>query len=148
MLYQILHSSRCQRVEVLQKRKIKVLEYNLVIVKPLLYTLWHTLLEETLVPSVLKSAVKRTFTTLYEGEPCSVLCGSLEGRGVWGRMDTCRCTETETSLKTCSSPETITTALISYTPIQNKRCFKNCIGRTLESQERRILALKFGYIVR
>ena len=24
---------------------------------------------------------------------CSVLCGSLDGRGVWGRMDTCICVE-------------------------------------------------------
>ena len=24
-------------------------------------------------------------------ELCSVLCGSLEGRGIWGRMDTCTC---------------------------------------------------------
>ena len=24
-------------------------------------------------------------------ELCSVLCGSLDGRGVWGRMDTCIC---------------------------------------------------------
>ena len=22
---------------------------------------------------------------------CSMLCGSLDGRGVWGRMDTCLC---------------------------------------------------------
>ena len=24
-------------------------------------------------------------------ELCSMLCGSLDGRGVWGRMDTCIC---------------------------------------------------------
>ena len=24
-------------------------------------------------------------------ELCSMLCGSLIGRGVWGRMDTCKC---------------------------------------------------------
>ena len=24
-------------------------------------------------------------------EVCSVLCGSPDGRGVWGRMDTCIC---------------------------------------------------------
>ena len=49
-------------------------------------------------------------------------CGSLDGRGVWGRMDTCICV---TESLHCS-PETITTLLISYTPIQNKKfVFKN-----------------------
>ena len=28
-------------------------------------------------------------TTLKHMELCSMLCGSLDGRGVWGRMDTC-----------------------------------------------------------
>ena len=27
--------------------------------------------------------------TAQHRELCSVLCGSLDGRGVWGRMDTC-----------------------------------------------------------
>ena len=50
----------------------------------------------------------------------SVLHGSLAGRGVWGRMDTCiRVTE----LLSCS-PETITTLLISYTPTQKKNFSK------------------------
>ena len=47
----------------------------------------------------------------------SVLCGSLGGTGVWGRMDTClRMAES-----LCCSPETTTISLISYTPIQNKK---------------------------
>ena len=46
----------------------------------------------------------------------SVLCGSLGGRGVWGRMDTCICM-TESL---CCTPEAITTLLIGYTPVQNK----------------------------
>ena len=29
--------------------------------------------------------------TLWHRELCSVLCGSLDGRGVWARMDTCIC---------------------------------------------------------
>ena len=29
---------------------------------------------------------------VHHGEFCSMLCGSLDGRGVWGRMDTCICT--------------------------------------------------------
>ena len=50
-------------------------------------------------------------------ELCSMLCGSLEGRGVWGRMDTCICL-TESL---CCPPKTITTLLADYTPIQNKK---------------------------
>ena len=44
-----------------------------------------------------------------------MLCDSLDGREVWGDMDTCMCM-TE-SLH--SSPETMTTLLTGYTPIQN-----------------------------
>ena len=36
-------------------------------------------------------------------ELCSVLCGSLDGRGVWRRMDTCICM----AESLCCSPETI-----------------------------------------
>ena len=46
-----------------------------------------------------------------------MLYGSLDGRGVWGRMDTCICM----AKSLCCSSETITTLLIGYTPIQNKR---------------------------
>ena len=45
----------------------------------------------------------------------SMLCASLDGRGVWGRMDTCMCMAE--SLR--SSPETITTLLIGYISMQN-----------------------------
>ena len=45
------------------------------------------------------------------------LCSSLDGRGVWGRMDTCMCM----AESLCCSPETITTLLISCTPNQNKK---------------------------
>ena len=47
---------------------------------------------------------------------CLLLCGSLDGTGIWRRMDTCICM-TESL---CCSPETTTTLLIGYTPIQNK----------------------------
>ena len=40
----------------------------------------------------------------------SVLCDSLDGRGVWGRMDTC----IYMAESLCCPPETITTLLISY----------------------------------
>ena len=51
--------------------------------------------------------------TVQHMELCSMLCGSLNGRGVWGRMNTC--IHMVESL--CCSPETITTLLIGYTPI-------------------------------
>ena len=54
---------------------------------------------------------------LLDVELCSMLRGSLDGRGVWGRMDTRICVAK--SLR--GSPETITTLLISYTPIENKK---------------------------
>ena len=50
-------------------------------------------------------------------ELCSVLYGSLDGRGVWGRMDTCICMAESLHC----SPEAITTLLIGYTSIQNKK---------------------------
>ena len=59
---------------------------------------------------------KPTKPTVEHIELCSMFCGSLDGRGVWQRMDTCACM-TESLLL---SPETITTLLIGYTPIQNK----------------------------
>ena len=43
-------------------------------------------------------------------EFCSMLCGSLDGRGVWGSRDTCKC---KAAFLHCS-PETITTLLISH----------------------------------
>ena len=41
-------------------------------------------------------------------ELCSVLCGRLDGRGVWGRMDTYTCM----SESFCCPPETTTTLFI------------------------------------
>ena len=52
---------------------------------------------------------------VWHRELCSVLGGSLDGRGVWGRMDTCICM----AESICYAPETITTLLAGYTPIQN-----------------------------
>ena len=52
---------------------------------------------------------------------CSMLCGNLDGRGVWGRMGTCVCM----AESLCCSPETITRILISFTPIQNLKKKKN-----------------------
>ena len=44
------------------------------------------------------------------GGLCSMLCGSLNGREVWGRMDTCIWMAESLHC----SPETITTLLIGY----------------------------------
>ena len=57
-------------------------------------------------------------------ELCSVLCASLDGREVRGRVDTCICMAESLH----SSPETITTLLIGYTPIQFLFCFVFCPG--------------------
>ena len=50
------------------------------------------------------------------------ICGSLDGRGVWGRMDTCIWMAESLGCP----PETITTLLIGYTPIQNKKLKELC----------------------
>ena len=49
-------------------------------------------------------------------EPCSMLCGSRDGRKVWGRMDTCVCM----AESLFCSPETAPILLIGYIPIQDK----------------------------
>ena len=54
-------------------------------------------------------------------ELCSILCGGLDGREVWGRMDTCICL----AESHYCPPETITRLLIGYTPIQNKKLKKS-----------------------
>ena len=54
---------------------------------------------------------------LYSTWNSTELCTSLGGKGVWGRMGTCTCVAE--SLK--ASPETVTTLLITYTSIQNKK---------------------------
>ena len=57
--------------------------------------------------------VNKEGPTLKHSELCSMSCGSLDGREVWGRMDTCVCMAESFHC----SPETITKLLISYTPI-------------------------------
>ena len=54
-------------------------------------------------------------------ELCSMLCARLDGMGIWGRMDTCICMA---EFFHCS-PETTTTLLIGYTPIQYKKFEKS-----------------------
>ena len=64
--------------------------------------------------------VNKQGPTLKHSELCSMSCGSLERRGVWGRMDTCICM----AEPLCCSLKTIITLLISYTLLQNKTFFK------------------------
>ena len=53
---------------------------------------------------------------IWHMELCSMLCGTLDGRGVWGRVDTSICM----AESLWGPPETITTLLIGCIPIQNK----------------------------
>ena len=46
-----------------------------------------------------------------------MLHGSLDGKGAWGRMDTCICMAESLPCP----PETITILLMGYTPIKNKK---------------------------
>ena len=48
--------------------------------------------------------------TVQHEAHCSMLCGSLDGRGVWGKTGTYQCM----AGSLCCPPETITTLLISY----------------------------------
>ena len=57
-------------------------------------------------------------------ELCSILRGNLDGRRVWGRMDACK--YMAKSLR--CSPVKISTSLIVYTPIQNKKLKKKIKG--------------------
>ena len=59
--------------------------------------------------------------TVENRELCSVSGGSLDGRGVWGRMDRWVCM----AESLCCAPETITTLLAGYTPMQNLQTNKH-----------------------
>ena len=61
----------------------------------------------------LKWITNKVLSTVWHRELCSMLCGSLDGRGLWRGTGTC----TRMAEFLCSSPETITTLLINYTPI-------------------------------
>jgi len=58
-------------------------------------------------------------------ELCSMPCGSLDGRGVWKRMDTCLCVAKSLHCP----PEIITTLLIDYTAIENSKFKLNKEGK-------------------
>ena len=59
--------------------------------------------------------------TVQHRELCSMLWGSLDGRGVWGRMDTCICMAESLP----RSPETVIALLIGvYGVAQNQTQLK------------------------
>ena len=60
---------------------------------------------------------------------CSVVCGSLDERGVWQRMETCICTPESF----CCPPETVTILLTGHTPRQNKKLNKFFQKRKLKA---------------
>ena len=49
-------------------------------------------------------------------ELCSILCNNLNGKRIWKRIDTC----VHITESLCCTPETNTTLLINYTPIDRK----------------------------
>ena len=57
-----------------------------------------------------------------------MLCGSLEGKGVWEWEDTGICV----AESLCCVPETITTLLISYNIIQNKNLKNSSLSTALD----------------
>ena len=64
-----------------------------------------------------------------------MLCGSLDGRGVWGRMDAGICM----AESLCCPPETITTLLAGYTLILKKKKVKRKIVSPLGTLVTRVL---------
>ena len=60
--------------------------------------------------------------TVKHMELCSMLCGNLDGRGVWGKMDTCICMA-ESLL---CSPETVTTLFVNWLCMRAQLCPTLC----------------------
>ena len=56
---------------------------------------------------------------LYRQGLCWILCNNQHRKRTWERTDVCICTDITELL--CCPPETNTTLLINYTPIQNKK---------------------------
>ena len=67
--------------------------------------------------------------TAQQRELCSVLCGSLDGRGFEGRVDACICMAESFH----HSPETITTLLMGYIPQYKIKNSKKIVFTILKS---------------
>ena len=59
-----------------------------------------------------------------------MLCARLDGRGAWGRMDTCMC------IAESLQCEIITTLSVGYTPTENKK-FKKLKAKKKKKKERK-----------
>ena len=59
----------------------------------------------------------------------SMLCASLDGKGVWGRMDTCVC------MAESLQCEIITTLSVGYTPRENKKFKKEKERKIMKGPE-------------
>ena len=72
-------------------------------------------------PTIFKMDNQPRSTTQHIG---SMLCGSLDGRGVWGKMDTCICM----AEFLCCAPESTTTQLIGYLKVKvlSLSCVRLC----------------------
>lgn len=77
---------------------------------------------------------------MQHGEACSGLCASPDGSGASGRVDT----GARVSEALCCSPETTTTSILCYTPIQNKRIKKKILYRNTTRQRVRKLPWLVG----
>ena len=60
----------------------------------------------------------------------SMLCGSLDGRGVWGRMDTCVCMVE----CFCCSPETVTKLFVNQLYLKRKQKVYNKKKKELNAE--------------
>ena len=66
-----------------------------------------------------------------------MLCGSLDGDRVWGRMDPCICMAESLHCL----PEIITTLLIDYIPIQDKKLKKKQLDFLFKGVEAEMLQI-------
>ena len=98
------------------------LVYRAWINKVLLYSTWKHIWYP--VVTAIFKLHNQQGPTVQHRELCSMLCGSPDGRGLWGRMDTCICMAESLHCP----PETITTLSTGYTPIQNKKFLKDFYG--------------------
>ena len=64
-----------------------------------------------------------------------MLCASLDGKWVWGRMDSC----IYMAESLCCSPKTTTTSLISYAPYKMFLVLKNIKRKTIDYKKKRYI---------
>ena len=69
-------------------------------------------------------------STVQPKDLCLMLCGSLDGKRIWGRLNTCIC------MVECflCSPETVTTLLIGY-QIRSDQISRSVVSNSLRPHE-------------